>query len=183
MRSAARLEALGRVDVVCFDKTGTLTENRLRVVRRRYALERDTTTAATTTRCSPSPRGRGDAADAQVHEADRAVVASVTGSGDAASGRARRCLPFTAGRGYSAGVRAGRLASRARRKWCSRAAAPGHRGRGGAERVERLAAEGLRVIAVAERDRVVPPTCPGSGLDNSADVDLDDAAHDLVRAG
>ncbi|WP_327259020.1 cation-translocating P-type ATPase [Streptomyces sp. NBC_01240] len=33
VRTPRSLEALGRVDTMCFDKTGTLTENRLRVVR------------------------------------------------------------------------------------------------------------------------------------------------------
>ncbi|MFI2303675.1 HAD-IC family P-type ATPase [Actinacidiphila glaucinigra] len=33
VRTPRTLEALGRMDTVCFDKTGTLTENRLRVVR------------------------------------------------------------------------------------------------------------------------------------------------------
>ena len=70
VRNARVLEALGRIDTVCFDKTGTLTENRLRVVRLvpldAGALPDDLLALAAVA---------GDpAADAHVHEVDRAIA-------------------------------------------------------------------------------------------------------------
>ena len=183
VRSARVLEALGRVDTVCFDKTGTLTENRLRVVRVVSLSERGNGDRSNDDALLALAAAAGDAADAQVHEVDRAVVASVTGSGEAAVAEPDVCLPFTAGRGFSAGVRAGRLAVKGAPEVVLERCAPGPAVAAAQERVERLAAEGLRVIAVAERDLGGAPDGPGSGSDNSADVDLDDAAHDLVPRG
>ena len=143
VRSARVLEALGRVDTVCFDKTGTLTENRLRVVRLVPLGPGDR-------------RGRllalaavaGDPADAHVHEVDRAVAAAARGTRTDPGDDPESCLPFTAGRGFSAGLRDGRLVVKgAPEVVLDRCADTGD----ARERVERLATEGLRVIAVADR--------------------------------
>jgi cation-transporting ATPase I len=162
VRSARVLEALGRVDTVCFDKTGTLTENRLRVVRL-VPLGDGTDEDGLLALASAA----GDPADAHVHEVVRAVAAAVAKRG-AEGAEPESCLPFTAGRGFSAGVRDGRLVVKGAPEVvldrCTDAGAA-------RDRVERLAHEGLRVIAVADRPVVDLPD------------DLDEAAHGLTVRG
>ena len=159
VRSARVLEALGRVDTVCFDKTGTLTENRLRVVRLvplgPDAGDGDDLLARAVV--------AGDPADTHVHEVDRAVAAAAGHHPEPES-----CLPFTAGRGFSAGVRDGRLVVKgAPEVVLDRCVDTGD----ARDRVERLATEGLRVIAVADRP-----------VESTPD-DLDDAARGLTLRG
>ena len=173
VRSARVLEALGRVDTVCFDKTGTLTENRLRVVRLvpLGALSDDELLALAAT--------AGDPADAHVHEVDRAVGDAAGGSEDSSRVGPEACLPFTAGRGFSAGWRDGLLVVKgAPEVVLDRCPDDGdvipRVGAGSVtvrERVEQLAADGLRVIAVADR-----------AVDGVPD-DLDEAAHGLTLRG
>ena len=162
VRSARVLEALGRVDTVCFDKTGTLTENRLRVVRL-VPLGDGTDEDGLLALAAVA----GDPADAHVHEVDRAVAAAAAKRAPDGA-EPESCLPFTAGRGFSAGLRAGRLAVKGAPEVvldrCTDAGAA-------RERVERLAHEGLRVIAVADR--------PVDGVPD----DLDEAAHGLTLRG
>ena len=162
VRNARVLEALGRVDTVCFDKTGTLTENRLRVVQ---LVPLD---AGGTDDLLVLAAVAGDPADAHVHEVDRAIAAA---AGDHPGPES--CLPFTAGRGFSAGLRAGRLVVKGAPEVVLDRCADAADGR---ERVERLAAEGLRVIAVADRS-------VAGGPDDLTAVDLDEAARDLTLRG
>ncbi|MGY1694312.1 HAD-IC family P-type ATPase [Geodermatophilus sp. SYSU D00814] len=145
VRSARVLEALGRVDTVCFDKTGTLTENRLQVVR------------------LVPPAGGGDdeedllrlaaagvgTGDAEAHETDRAVVAAADDRGVASDGEPEASVPFATGRGFSAALRSGRLVVKGAPEvvlgLCTDAGGAG-------DRVRELAGEGLRVLAVADRE-------------------------------
>jgi cation-transporting ATPase I len=161
VRSARVLEALGRVDTVCFDKTGTLTENRLRVVRLAPldgGSEEELLALAAVA---------GDPEDAHVHEVDRAVATAVADQAESGDDR-EACLPFTAGRGFSAGLRAGRLVVKgAPEVVLARCRDAGD----AARRIERLATEGLRVIAVADRE-----------LDGVPE-DLEDAADGLTLRG
>ncbi len=182
VRTARVLEALGRVDTVCFDKTGTLTENRLRVVRL-VPLAADTDDDALLALAAVA----GDPADAHVHEVDRAVAAAVGERGgpgadpddpadDPADGPAS-CLPFTAGRGFSAGLRDGRLVVKgAPEVVLDRCGNAGGEIDAARERMEQLAHRGLRVIAVADRAVEGAP-------DDPAELDLEEAAHDLVLRG
>ena len=85
----------------------------------------------------------------------------------------RACLPFTAGRGFSAGLRAGRLVVKGAPEVVLDRCADAADAR---ERVERLAAEGLRVIAVADRS-------VADGPDDLTALDLDGAARDLTLRG
>jgi cation-transporting P-type ATPase I len=163
VRSARVLEALGRVDTVCFDKTGTLTENRLSVVRL----------------VSLHGEGEGDdvlrlaagavaEGDDRAHETDRAVVDAATDKDVTEDGDPDAGLPFAADRGYSAVLRDGRLVVKGAPEEVLRRCTDA----GGAqERVQELAAEGLRVLAVADK-----------AVDGRPD-DLDEAAHDLTLRG
>jgi cation-transporting ATPase I len=165
VRSARVLEALGRVDTVCFDKTGTLTENRLTVVRL-VPLEPDGgLDEDELLRLVAAGVGNGDD---QAHETDRAVVQAAGQRGVRADGDPDASLPFAAGRGFSAALRDGRLVVKGAPEIVLRRCAPGP---GLRERVQELAAEGLRVLAVADRE-----------VDGRPD-DLDEAARDLTLRG
>jgi cation-transporting ATPase I len=163
VRSARAVEALGRVDTVCFDKTGTLTENRLRVVRLvpvgRDIGEDDLLGLAA------ASIGSGDD---EAHETDRAVLEAASKRGVRATDEPDTSLPFATGRAFSATVRDGWLvvkgAPEVVMRRCTRV--------GEAKtRAQELAAEGLRVLAVADRE---VGRCPD---------DLDDAARELTLRG
>ncbi|WP_255362182.1 cation-translocating P-type ATPase [Blastococcus aurantiacus] len=164
VRSARVLEALGRVDTVCFDKTGTLTENRLRVARLVPLGSGSGDEGTDDDQLRLAAAGMGDG-DGEAHETDRAVLDA---AGDAHDGPPDASLPFAAGRGFSAGVRNGRLVVKGAPEVVARrcADAPDLR-----ERIQELAAEGLRVLAVADR-----------AVDGVPD-DLDEAARGLTLRG
>jgi cation-transporting ATPase I len=162
VRSARVLEALGRVDTVCFDKTGTLTENRLSVVR---LVPVDGLGEEDVLRLAAAAAAEGDD---KAHETDRAVAEAAAERGVAEDGDPDACLPFAAERGFSAALRGGRLVVKGAPEVvldrCCGA-------EGLQQRVQELAGEGLRVLAVADR-----------AVDGRAD-DLDDAARDLTLRG
>ncbi|MFD2091074.1 cation-translocating P-type ATPase [Blastococcus deserti] len=162
VRSARVLEALGRVDTVCFDKTGTLTENRLRVVR---MVPIDGLGEDDVLGLAASAAAEGDD---KAHETDRAVAEAAAERGVAEDGDPECALPFAAERGFSAALRDGRLVVKGAPEVvlarCSGA-------EGMQERIQELAAEGLRVLAVADR-----------AVDGRPD-DLDEAARDLTPRG
>ncbi|MHB8671286.1 MAG: HAD-IC family P-type ATPase, partial [Acidimicrobiales bacterium] len=176
VRDPRAIEALGRVDVLCTDKTGTLTEGRIRLQRisdgcddvsvRGPLKDRHRRLLAAGLRASPV------AADGQrlPHATDRAVVSGV---GQANVYEAEACpgwqrgaeLPFEPSRGYHATL--GRAGEEA---WLSVKGAPetvlprcshwahpdGRRPIAGATlrglhaEIDRLARQGLRILAVAE---------------------------------
>jgi cation-transporting P-type ATPase I len=169
VRSARVLEALGRVDTVCFDKTGTLTENRLRVVRLvpvGHPVDHDDAIG------EDELLGLAAAAvrtgDEQTHETDRAVLDAASERGVQAADEPDRALPFATGRAFSAAVRDGRLvvkgAPEVVLRRCDRVG-PARK------QAQALAAEGLRVLAVADREVA---HCPD---------DLDEAARRLRLRG
>ena len=149
VRIPRSVEALGRVDVVCFDKTGTLSENRLRVVRVHptagYSPEDVLRYAA---HAAPIATG-----GAQVHSTDRAIIeaalsnGAVTGSAPATAPDAH--LPFRSGRSFSASVSGDELTVKGAPEVVL--AACHDAGADLEHTVRQLAAEGLRVIAVARR--------------------------------
>ena len=168
VRSARVLEALGRVDTVCFDKTGTLTENRLTVVRL-VSLDGDDSGGGAdeqdVLRLAAAAMADGDD---RAHETDRAVADAAAERDLTGDGEPEACLPFAAERGFSAALRDGRLVVKGAPEVVLRrcAHAPGVQ-----ERVAALAAEGLRVLAVADR-----------AVDGQP-ADLDEAARDLTLRG
>ncbi|MCI4676851.1 cation-translocating P-type ATPase [Candidatus Mycolicibacterium alkanivorans] len=142
IRNANSVEALARLDVVCFDKTGTLSENRLQVKQvqpvRGHSRD-DVVRAALSTVFARN--GRADhATDAAVRRAAGPVDASERDA----------YLPFQSGRPFAAALVGTRLTIKGAPEVLS-AALNGDRDRLGPA-IERLAAEGLRVLAVAERE-------------------------------
>ncbi|WP_369167126.1 HAD-IC family P-type ATPase [Streptomyces sp. R28] len=154
VRAPRTLEALGRMDTICFDKTGTLTENRLRLVRVtdadgtvRKPDEGDATLRVAARAC---PQLNGGS-DRPVHATDEAVLDA---AGHDPQWTQTEGLPFEAGRGYAAAV--GRaeddtpvLVVKGAPETVLPACAdlPSS----ASETAQRLAGDGLRVLAVARR--------------------------------
>ncbi|MFE0412742.1 HAD-IC family P-type ATPase [Streptomyces tendae] len=157
VRTPRTLEALGRMDTVCFDKTGTLTENKLRLsrvagpdgtVRRVGEAE---TADAVRTAARACPRLDGDGAR-PTHATDEAVLDA---AGDDPDWAQEEGLPFETSRGYAAAV--GREGGTGRAVLVVKGAPetvlpacadlPAHT----SEVAQRLARDGLRIIAVARR--------------------------------
>ena len=177
VRHPRTMEGLGRLDVVCFDKTGTLTEGRIRLrgVSDGRTGERTTELTgerrlvlAAALRASPPANG----AELPPHPTDRAVLSGAADAGvaieDGADGwRLSRELPFEPGRGFHAvlgDLPDGRLISVKGAPDTVLPRCVAWRRSAGDVRpltradlrtieaeVERLAAMGLRVLAVAER--------------------------------
>jgi cation-transporting ATPase I len=165
VRSARVLEALGRVDTVCFDKTGTLTENRLRVTRLVPLGPDGGPAEEELLRLAAAGAAKRDD---RAHETDRAVAEAAAERGVLAGDEPDAALSFTAGRGFSAALRDGRLVVKgAPEVVLGRCTEVGT----APERVGELAAEGLRVLAVADREVGDDPT------------DLDAAAQRLTLRG
>jgi cation-transporting ATPase I len=164
VRSARAVEALGRVDTVCFDKTGTLTENQLRVVRL-VPVGRKRVGEDELLGLAAAAAGIGDD---EAHETDRAVLEAASERGVRAADEPDTSLPFATGRAFSAAVRDGRLVVKGAPEVVLRRCAGAGRAR---KRAHELAADGLRVLAVADRK---VGRCPD---------DLDDAAQELTLRG
>ncbi|WP_433088280.1 HAD-IC family P-type ATPase [Dactylosporangium sp. CA-052675] len=176
VRDPRSMEALGRADVICFDKTGTLTEGRIAVrsvsdgrahapLDRLTARHREVLAAALRASPAPSPH------ESLPHPTDRAVVvgaeeAGVT-TGEAADGWTPvRELPFEPVRGFHAvlGAAGGSQVISVKGapevtvprcvSWRAdgepRPLTPADRREIEAE-IDRMARQGLRVLAIAER--------------------------------
>ncbi|MEU9021473.1 cation-translocating P-type ATPase [Actinomadura sp. NPDC048394] len=190
VRSTRALEALGRVDTLCFDKTGTLTEGRLRLVRatgptRPHPLagagERRILRVAA--RACPPPGSR------QVpHATDRAVLDRVGDLPPDDRWSLEEELPFETTRGFSASlghdgyrtVLAVKGAPEVLLERCTRVHTSAHhdepltasRRRAAAGTVRRLAGQGLRVLAIAERSVADPGAVRGQVADHVEDLAL-----------
>ncbi|MGW2250193.1 HAD-IC family P-type ATPase [Kitasatospora sp. NPDC001660] len=159
VRTPRALEALGRMDTVCFDKTGTLTENRLRLTRVGAAdgtLHPADDPAATPVlrmaarACPPAD----DRTAVHAHSTDEAVL---TAAPDELGWAPDQVLPFEASRGYAAATGAdeeGRELLVVKGAPESVLPACPGAGKEQAATVAALGAEGLRVLAVANRPLV-----------------------------
>lgn len=180
VRNPRAIEALGRVDTLCFDKTGTLTKGKVRL---RAVLEPDGTGEGTGLQ-EPSRR-QADVLVTALRTAPSRDDGSRNETDDALAAAARRAalepdegwqctaeLPFEAGRGFAAmlGMQgdapllAVKGAPESVLERCTAVRLSGRRRRLDEARrsavvaeVERLAAEGSRVLAVACR-RAEPGT-------------------------
>ena len=175
VRVPRSVEALGRIDVVCFDKTGTLSENRLRVSQVHPA---ESYSREDVLRCAAlaAPDANGGP---QVHATDRAIIEaaqSVNGSNPAADADAH--LPFRSGRSFSASVFGDELTVKGAPEVVL--AACNDVGPDIDNTVRQLAAEGLRVIAVARR-RLTPQQAQLVAEDEDTIADL--AGGELTFAG
>ncbi len=199
VRNPRTIEALGRVDVLCFDKTGTLTAGTIALQR-----VSDGATDRTLGELSPGHRAVLAAAlratpeaseeDPLPHATDRAVVEGGTEAGAASADGVGRWnpigeLPFEPARGFHAVIGECDTGTLVAVKgapetilprctsWRSasgvRALGPRTRERLEAE-AERMASQGLRILAVAEK-RVARQKA-GSDIPsmNGASVDLED---------
>ena len=138
IRNANSIEALARLGVVCFDKTGTLSENRLRVKHIRpfegYSVAEVIEAALSTV----------TARDGFVeHATDEAIRQAATA---AEAGAADVYLPFQSGRPFAAALTGTRLTVKGAPEVLA-----GAQPTQWAPMITELAADGLRVIAVAER--------------------------------
>ncbi len=145
VRVPRSVEALGRVDVVCFDKTGTLSMNRLRVAQVHPAAGRSREEVLyCAAHAAPYVNGNRQvhATDTAITEAAYQVNGADPGNEDAAH------LPFRSGRPFSASVSGSDLTVKGAPEvvLASCAVDPTVRAK-----VAGLAADGLRVIAVARR--------------------------------
>lgn len=193
VRKPSTIEALGRVDVLCFDKTGTLTTGTISV---REVSDGTGSRAVhdlspwlrqvmlTAVRASPAETDQP-----LPHPTDQAVVDAAHSAGIAAEVDAatlRADLPFEPSRGYHAvqndlgdkeqiSVKgAPEVVLERCSRWRSSSATTvfdAEARRIVDAEVERLASNGHRVLAVAERDTT---TSGGSGNDELDDSDVDD---------
>jgi cation-transporting P-type ATPase I len=144
VRSPRSVEALGRVDVVCFDKTGTLSENKLRVTRVEPATGvADADVLIHASRATPPANGRR-----HEHATDTAVATAAETLEDSA-GPADVRLPFRSGRPYSASIHDGELSIKGAPEVVLKACLDA--GPEVQRLVQKMAADGLRVLIVARR--------------------------------
>ncbi|CAL9326906.1 cation-translocating P-type ATPase [Streptomyces sp. SudanB52_2052] len=195
VRTPRTLEALGRVDTVCFDKTGTLTENKLRLVR--VATSDGTVLATDTEQAEPIVRLAARACPQEetgqgrrvAHATDEAVLdVAPPDPGWTPTGE----LPFETRRGYAAAV--GRdgdpdfgelLVVKGAPETILPACRdlPAH----ATDTAHELAAQGLRVLAVARRpcradDAETELDAPLADLEFSGFVALADVPRETSHA-
>jgi magnesium-transporting ATPase (P-type) len=146
VRVPRSVEALGRVDVACFDKTGTLSENRLRVAQvhpvSKYSRDNVLRCAA---HAASAPNGASHA-----HATDQAIIEAAAAIDDLSpTPEPDAHLPFRSGRSFSASVSGGQLTVKGAPEVvlaaCQDVDADVD------DSVAQLAAGGLRVITVAQR--------------------------------
>ncbi|OBK43877.1 haloacid dehalogenase [Mycobacterium kubicae] len=145
VRIPRSVEALGRVDMVCFDKTGTLSENRLRVTRVQPAPGQPSEEVLRCAAHAAPPSNGGP----QIHATDVAIVEAAEANGSGPDTEPAAHLPFRSGRSFSASVTGTQLTVKGAPEVVLPAC--GQTSSQLAATVHELAADGLRVIAVAQR--------------------------------
>jgi len=196
VRTPRAVEALGRVQTVCFDKTGTLTENRLRVVRGVPHGAADTPfpdltdpAAAAVVRAAARSSTQPHNGGGHAHATDEAILTAANSidSQWASDWTVLADVPFESSRGYSAAIGAAggnggpmlmvKGAPEEVLPRCRFADADADLDRAEAL-VLRLAEQGLRVLAVAQRRWE-----HGTGEEDTDADAVDAAAHDLELIG
>lgn len=168
IRNAHSVEALARIQVVCFDKTGTLSENRLQVKSvlpvSDYTRGQVLDAAALTVFARPGHRA-DHATDAAIRSAaedprwwQEGEVASRAGGLDA-------FLPFQSGRPFAAALTGTRLTLKGAPEVLALALA--EKSEALAPLIGEMAAKGLRVLAVAERE-LSPEHAAAAASDSAA---------------
>ncbi|QHE71023.1 putative cation-transporting ATPase I [Rhodococcus sp. WAY2] len=148
VRVPRSVEALGRVDVVCFDKTGTLSENRLRVT----AVEPAPGCSRKQVLAYAARTGWSSNGGPPDHATDVAIVDAADTESAPDGDRTRQAyLPFHSGRSYAAAVSGTHLAVKGAPEVMLEAFGESDESTL-AGRVESMAAAGLRVIAVGQRN-------------------------------
>ncbi len=153
IRNPHSVEALARLNVVCFDKTGTLSENRLKVKAVRPTTgftPGQVLDAALSTSYTRHTHRVDHATDDAIH---RAVDdPSVRSDGSQPQPRLRRdaFLPFQSGRPFAAALVGTRLTIKGSPEVLSSALR--HDDEPLTQQIDEMAANGLRVLAVAERN-------------------------------
>jgi Ca2+-transporting ATPase len=172
IRNANSVEALARLRVVCFDKTGTLSENRLQVKSVRpipgYTTGQVVDAALSTAFARHTHRVE-HATDDAIHQA--ADYPSWRGDGWESQERPHRdaFLPFQSGRPFAAALVGSRLTIKGAPEVLSSALADDDKPL--AKMIDAMTADGLRVLAVAER-QLSPDEAAMAAADASALEDL-----------
>ncbi|HJT91692.1 MAG TPA: cation-translocating P-type ATPase [Mycobacterium sp.] len=145
IRNPHSVEALARLNVVCFDKTGTLSQNRLQV-RSVHPLTGytadDVLNKAARTTFTIDGRRAEHATDDAVFQAAEAESLAPTADFDAV-------LPFQSGRPFAASLQGNTVTIKGAPEVISSALTDDHREL--ATQIDEMTANGLRVLAVAER--------------------------------
>jgi len=153
IRNAHSVEALARLNVVCFDKTGTLSENRLQVKAVR-PLPGYTTgevlAAALSTSYSRHKHRVEHATDDAIHQAAEEFSTTQNGSKQQPLPARDAFLPFQSGRPFAAALTGTRLTIKGAPEVLSSALTDDKANL--QDLIASMAAEGLRVLAVAERE-------------------------------
>jgi cation-transporting P-type ATPase I len=145
IRNPHSVEAFARLKVVCFDKTGTLSENRLRVRSVRpldgYGANDVLHKAARTTFTSDGRRAE--------HATDDAIFRGAEDESVAPSADFDAVLPFQSGRPFAASLKGTEVTIKGAPEVITSALAGDHPKL--ATMLDDMTADGLRVLAVAER--------------------------------
>ncbi|WP_322859623.1 cation-translocating P-type ATPase [Mycobacterium europaeum] len=152
IRNPHSVEALARLDVVCFDKTGTLSENRLKVKAVRPMPGHTPAAvldAALGTSYARHTHRVDHATDDAIHRA--ADDPALRGDGSEPQRLTRDAfLPFQSGRPFAAALVGTRLTIKGSPEVLASALL--HDDHPLTQQVDEMAAKGLRVLAVAERE-------------------------------
>ena len=171
IRNAHSIEALARLNVVCFDKTGTLSENRLKVKTVRPMTgftPGQVLDAALSTSYARHTHRVEHATDDAIYQA--ADDPSLRGDGSQPASLTRDAfLPFQSGRPFAAALVGTRLTIKGSPEALSSALLhdPSVRTEPLTRQIDEMAGNGLRVLAVAERQ-----LSPDQAAAATADPDL-----------
>lgn len=161
IRNPHSVEAFARLKVVCFDKTGTLSENRLQVKSvhplRGYTADDVLHRAARTTFTSDGRRAE--------HATDEAIFRAAEAGSVAPDAEFDAVLPFQSGRPFAATLRDAEVAIKGAPEVITSALIGDHPDL--AQQIDEMTANGLRVLAVAER-RLDPDQAAAAAAESTA---------------